>query len=102
MNIPKIDYKPDEPLSILFERNKEIVFDRFLDCIKDGLQNNAEDVTVFELGDTGYFLETNIIDWCESLDCCITYFSMIEDYEKCIECQDVQKKINKKITNKKT
>lgn len=100
MNIPKIDYQPDEPLSALFERNQEIVFDRFLDCIKYGLKKNLDDIIVFELGETSLFLEINILDWCESLDCCITYFSMSEDYEKCLECQEVQKKIEKRIKSR--
>ena len=96
MKIPKIDYTPDEELTDLFERNKEIVFDRFLYCIRDGFEKDLKDITVFELGETGYFLETNIEDWCDSLNCCITYFSIIEDYEKCIECKDLQKKINER------
>lgn len=93
MNIPKIDYKQDETLSDLFERNKEIVFDRFYECIKYGLEYGLEDVIVFELGETGFFLEANVNDWIDSLDCCITYFSIIEDYEKCIECKKLQNEI---------
>ena len=96
MKIPKIDYISGEPLTELFERNCDIVFDRFLYCIRTGFEKNKEDVTIFELGDSGFFLESNIADWVDSLECCITYFSIIENYEKCIECKNLQNEINKK------
>ena len=63
MKIPKIDYNPDESLTDLFERNKEIVFDRFFECISFGLENDLNDVIIFELGETGFFLEANIAEW---------------------------------------
>ena len=97
MKIPKIDYKINESLTDLFERNKEIVFDRFYECINDGFINELSDVVVFELGETSFFLEANILDWNDSLDCCITYFSIIEDYEKCIDCQKLKTKISNRL-----
>ena len=96
MKIPKIDYKQDEPLSELFERNKEIVFDRFFECISFGLENDINDVIVFELGETGFYLEANIEDWIVSLECCITYYSMLENYEKCIDCKKLINEIEQK------
>ena len=100
MKVPKIDYQPDESLTDLFERNKEIVFDRFYDCIKYGYDNDLNDIVIFELGDTGFFLEANILDWNDSLDCCITYFSILESYEKCTDCQKLKKKIAERLLTK--
>lgn len=99
MKIPKIDYKPDESLTELFERNREIVFDRFFECISFGLDNDINDVIVFELGETGFYLEANIADWTVSLECCITYFSMIENYEKCIDCKKLINEIEQRTKN---
>ena len=96
MIIPKIDYNSNEPFSELFERNKETVFDRFFDCIRFGLDNDLSSVILFELGETGYFLEADIEDWFDSIECCITYYSILENYEKCIECKKLQNEIEQR------
>ena len=96
MKIPKIKYESNQSLTELFENNKEIVYDRFFECIKFGLENNLDNVYVFELGETGFFLEANIMDWCVSLDCCIEYYAVLEKYEKCTECKKLQNEIRKR------
>ena len=96
MKIPKIDYQPDEDLTDLFERNRDIVFDRFFDCIKFGLDNDIEDVIVFELGETGFYLEANIQEWAVSLDSCIFYYSMLENYEKCMDCKKLKYEVEQR------
>ena len=99
MKIPKIDYKPNESLTELFDNNKELVYNRFFESIKFGVDNHLSDVYIFELGETGFFLEANVVDWNFSLDCCIDYYSLLEEFEKCLECKKMQQEISNRLNN---
>lgn len=98
MEIPKIDYEEGDSFERIFRQHKEIVYTRIFESIKFGIKNNLKEVVVFELGDTETYLDLMINDWENSLNNCIIYFTEVEDYEKCLECQSMIKKINYKCS----
>lgn len=96
MEIPKIDYEEGDSLERIFRQHKNIVYNRIFESIKFGIKNNLKEVVIFELGDTEKYLDLTIEDWEDSLNKCMAYFSEIEEYEKCLDCQSIIVKINEK------
>jgi hypothetical protein len=96
MEIPKIDYEEGDSLERIFKQHKNIVYNRIFDSIKFGIKNKLKEVVVFELGDTEKYLDLTIDNWENSLNNCLKYFVEIEDYEKCLECQEMIKKMKEK------
>lgn len=98
MEIPRIDYEEGDSLESIFKQHKDVVYNRIFDSIKFGINNNLKEVVIFELGDTSTYLDLMKEDWINSLNNCLFYFSEVEDYEKCLECQNLIKKINTNAT----
>jgi hypothetical protein len=94
MKIPKLNYEEGDSLEEIFKQNKDIVYNRIFESIKFGVKKNLKEVFVFELGSTESYLNLSINDWKTSLENCIEYFTEMEDYEKCMECKKIIKKIN--------
>lgn len=94
MEIPKIEYEDGDSLERIFNHQRDMVYNRIFSSIKFGVNNNLKGVVIFELGDTETYLDLMRDDWANSLNNCLFYFSKIEDYEKCLECQSLIKKIN--------
>lgn len=96
MNIPRIDYEDGDSLEKIFKEHRNLVYNRIFVSIRFGINNNLTEVVIFEVGDAKTYLDLLFDDWEDSLKKCMLYFSEIEEYEKCIECQKMITKIKEK------
>lgn len=77
---------------------KELIFDELCVAVNDGLDNNKNVITLFELNHSGCILELKEDYWVQSLKAAIEFFEKKEKYEKCNECNNLINKINERTT----
>lgn len=72
--------------------SKAVYLETF-DSIKDAINNNKKIAVLFIIGRTEYTIELNKDQWKNALQSCIKEFEKDEQYEKCIEINDLISKI---------
>ena len=73
---------------------KEVVIDELVFAIKEGVLKKKKSVSLFALADTNYYIEIEKEQWEPSLNNALNYYVDVEDYNKCIECRDILKKLS--------
>ena len=61
--------------------------------IKDAIVNKKKTAILFTIGRADYFIELNKDQWKDALQSCIAVFEKEEQYEKCIEVNELISKI---------
>ncbi len=76
--IPVIPVLDEEEAEEYFEDNKEAVYDRIIQAIKEGLHVNRNEIRLFELNGTGVYLTSKKPNWKRGLEQALQHFIEIE------------------------
>ncbi len=88
--IPSIPVIDEEEAEEFFENNNELLYDRILQAVKEGIEFNREVIRLFELSGTGVYITSKKQDWTAGLlDAIDWYTSSNEQYEKCAVARDL-------------
>jgi hypothetical protein len=69
------------------------VYKEAIASIKDAIENKKKTAILFELDKSEYYVEIIKSDWKQALQSCIDKLVETEDYEMCIQIQDLIDKI---------
>lgn len=72
---------------------KAAVINETVIAIKEGIRTNKKSISLFEIAESDCYVELKKEKWKSSLENAIEYFLESEDYNKCIECRDLIKKL---------
>jgi hypothetical protein len=70
------------------------VYKEAIASIKDAIENKKKTAILFELEKSEYYVEIIKPEWKQALQSCIDKLIETEDYEMCIQIQDLIDKIN--------
>lgn len=100
-NIPILNYKVVEVEDYyrLSDSNdyKKFVFHNLVLAIAFGLQNNSKTADLFKLRNSGNVILIKKEHWKEQLINAINFYSEIDLYNECIDCENLIKIIDGKI-----
>jgi len=77
-------------------RNSE-VFDRILEAVEEGIMNKKKKIKLFQISNTGVYIDSLKRDWPAGLRVAHEYFLEVEDYDKCKKCIDLLDKLKAKL-----
>lgn len=72
---------------------KEVVIEEVLYAIKDAIKRKKSSIELFEVANSGYYLELKKEKFKTSLETALEYFTEKEEYDRCIECRDLINKL---------
>lgn len=72
-----------------FDENEELVYNRILVAIKEGIRADLDMIKLFELSGTGVYVTSFREDWKSGLKGALQFFEEVEEYEKCALCRDL-------------
>jgi hypothetical protein len=82
--IPSIPVLTEEEAEEFFEENNELLYNRILQAIQEGLDFNRNTIRLFELAGTGVYMTSRRDDWVSGLVDAIAWYTQDgEQYEKC-------------------
>lgn len=91
--IPVIPVVEMSDASDYFDDHEDIVFNRVLVAVREGIESGRNVIRLFELNGTGVYLTSEKADWKSGLDNAEKYFLTTEEYEKCAVCQELKNKL---------
>lgn len=89
--IPSIPVLDLQDASEFFDENENIVYNRVVVAVKEGIEAKRDVIRLFELNGTGVYITSEKIDWKPGLENAERYFLESEEYEKCAICRDLIK-----------
>ena len=92
----KVSVMPDADYSQILQipEVREAVMGEVVVAIKEGVANKKKSISLFSLANSEYYLELEEQQWGASLQQALNYYIQEEDYDKCIECRELLKKIS--------
>jgi hypothetical protein len=88
--IPSIPVIDEVEAEEFFANNNELLYDRILQAVKEGIEFNRQVIRLFELSGTGVYITSKREDWTPGLiDAIDWYTSSDEQYEKCAVARDL-------------
>lgn len=81
--IPSIPVIVEEDANEYFEHNKELVYQRVVQAVSEGIKFKKDVIRVFELNGTGVYITSNKDNWYEGLTQALGYYVETEQYNKC-------------------
>jgi hypothetical protein len=72
---------------------KEVVIEEVIVAIKDAVKRKKSNIELFEVANSGYYLQLNKDKFKSSLEKAIEYFVEKEEYDRCIEVRDLINKL---------
>lgn len=81
--IPSIPVIVVEDADEYFEHNKELVYQRVVQAVSEGIMFKKDVIRVFELNGTGVYITSNKDNWYEGLTQALGYYVETEQYNKC-------------------
>lgn len=88
--IPSIPVIDEEEAEEFFENNNELLYDRILQAVKEGIEFDRDTIRLFELSGTGVYITSKRQDWTAGLlDAIDWYTQSDEQYEKCAVARDL-------------
>jgi len=91
--IPSIPVLDEQDAEAFFDDHENLVYNRILKAIEEGIITNLKEIRLFELSGTGVYLTSERADWISGLEKAIQYFVSLEDYEKCIAGKQLLNKL---------
>ena len=88
----KIRSTGGETLDDIFKTHEEDIYNQVLYSIRENYKNPSNDnigVISISTKDIDYSVNLNREKFVPSLEKCISFFELIEEYEKCQECVDI-------------
>lgn len=88
-----LEFENYEDIIDFIKNEKDLLFTETLKEIKKSIENNKEIAKVANLiyNDTIIAINVDKVDWSSHLNVSIRYFELIEDYETCIEINNLLK-----------
>ena len=72
---------------------KEVVIEETIFAIKDAIKRKKTSIELFEVADSGFYVQLNKDKFKSSLENAIEYFIEKEEYDRCVECRDLINKL---------
>jgi hypothetical protein len=72
---------------------KEVVIEEVIVAIKDAVKRKKSNIELFEVANSGYYLQLSKDKFKPSLEKAIEYFVEKEEYDRCIEVRDLINKL---------
>lgn len=91
--IPSIPVLDMQDASDFFDDNEDIVYNRVIIAVREGIESGRDVIRLFELSGTGVYLTSDKEDWKPGLESAEKYFLAREEYEKCAVCVELLKKL---------
>ena len=91
--IPSIPVLDLQDASDYFDDHEDIVYNRVIVAVKEGLESNRDTIRLFELNGTGVYLTSEREDWVPGLESAEKFFLSKEEYEKCAVCVELKNKL---------
>ena len=73
---------------------KEVVIEEVIVAIKEAIKTKKTSISLFEVANSGYYIELVKEQFKSSLESALEYFLEKEEYNRCAECRDLINKIN--------
>lgn len=92
----KVSVMPDADYSQIayIPEVKQVIMSELLSAIKEGVNKKKKSIPLFSLANSEYYIELEEKEWSSSLQRALNYYEKEEDYNKCIECRELLKKIS--------
>jgi len=91
--IPELAFEEDEDTEAFLSRNRSVISRAISVAVEFLIELGAEEVPAFAVKDTVLVFNLNRSDAGYSIDQSITYFTEIEDYEKCAKLLNLKSKL---------
>jgi hypothetical protein len=72
---------------------KEAIIAETITAIKDGISKNKKSTSIFEIADSSYYIELERTEWKSTLENVMQYYVDKEDYDACVKCRNLIKKL---------
>jgi len=100
--IPSIPVIDEQEAVEFFEYNNELLYDRILQAVQEGLDFDREVIRLFELSGTGVYITSRRQDWASGLVDAIDWYTQAdEQYEKCAIAKSLIDKLYAKDSDNK-
>lgn len=73
---------------------RDIVIEELLIAVKDAIKRKKTSISLFEVANSGYYIELKKEQFKPSLEKALDYLIEKEDYDRCAECRDLINKID--------
>lgn len=87
--IPSIPVLDMEDAADFFDDHEDIVYNRVIVAVKEGIESGRDVIRLFELNGSGVFLTSEKEDWKPGLENAMRFFEEVEQYEQCAICRDL-------------
>lgn len=84
------------------EQLKQLVYKETPLAIEEAIKHKSQYATIFEINNSGHYVEIHKTDWVDALNACITDLVAKEDYKECARINELIQKIQSKQHKTKT
>lgn len=91
--IPSIPVLEEEEADIFFEEECDLVYNRIIQAVDEGVKMNQELIRLFELNGTDVYITSKKEDWKNGVEQALEYFVQKEQYDKCIAARQLLSKL---------
>lgn len=95
--IPIVPYTDMFQLENYFDSNNDYIFYRIVEAVEDGLKNKKKKIKLFQINNSGIFVDSLKRDWPAGIKLAREYFLNVEQYDMCSKCDELLKKMKPKI-----
>jgi len=96
-SIPVIPYTDMFQLENYFDSNNDYIFYRIVEAVEDGLKNKKKKIKLFQINNSGVFVDSLKRDWPAGIKLAHEYFLQEEKYDMCSICEGLMKKMKSKV-----
>jgi hypothetical protein len=89
--IPSIPVLDMQDASEFFDEHEDVVYNRVIVAVKEGIESERDVIRLFELNGTGVYITSDKVDWKPGVENAEKFFAEREEYEKCAVCRDLLK-----------
>lgn len=91
--VPSIPVLEEDEAEQFFDENSDIVYNRIIQAVEEGLRSNSDSINLFELNGTGICITSNKKDWKGGVQQALEYYAATEQYDKCISTRKLLLKL---------
>lgn len=97
--IPSIPALDEEEASEYFENNQDIVYNRIIQAVEEGIITKRKQIRLFELNGLNTYITSDRENWVNGLVEAIKYFETVEKYEQCHKAKNLQDTLTNTLNN---
>lgn len=72
---------------------KEAVIGEVINAVKEAVKYKKSNIELFDVADSDFYIQLNKDKFKPSIEAALEYFIEKEEYDRCIECRDLIKKL---------